>query len=268
MYLTPIFDKIQLHIWTTDHVVGSTNMWIVDFSFGGCISLKIHCEHYVHVVRSRLLFQEIEQASSELKRDSNLTIKKESLKLESSHDVMLTVESKLAKTGKDSIFRNTCISLSHDSVEAMLRRRNFFDSKLNKSGIGYKHNFEQQMIQSDLIIIDWTSELMWQQKGSSCSISYENTRKWVADLNQNGYAGFNDWRLPTLEEAMSLMESKQQKYNLYINSDFDMSQQSIWTCDYVAKTPEFWVVCFDIGHCFNENDINSHWIRLVRSISQ
>ena len=56
------------------------------------------------------------------------------------------------------------------------------------------------------VVMDYATNLVWQQGGSSEYMEYEQAVNWVEELNRSGYAGFNDWRLPTLEEAMSLME--------------------------------------------------------------
>ena len=57
---------------------------------------------------------------------------------------------------------------------------------------------------------------MWQQSGSSERMQFEDAKKWITELNLKGFAGFNDWRLPTLEEAMSLMEPEQKNGNNWI----------------------------------------------------
>ena len=51
------------------------------------------------------------------------------------------------------------------------------------------------------------------------------------ELNENGYAEFTDWRLPTLEEAVSLLEPSAKNGNQFIDPAFDKTQSSVWTCD-------------------------------------
>ena len=71
---------------------------------------------------------------------------------------------------------------------------------------------------------DGASRLMWQQAGSENHMDYYKAKKWIDDLNKKGYAGFSDWRLPTLEEAMSLM-APEKISSLYIYPIFDERQE-------------------------------------------
>ena len=49
-----------------------------------------------------------------------------------------------------------------------------------------------------------TSGLIWQLDGEQ-RLTYGEIEEYVANLNQSRFAGQGDWRLPTIEEAMSVM---------------------------------------------------------------
>ncbi len=84
------------------------------------------------------------------------------------------------------------------------------------------------------------------------------------DLNQEKYAGYSDWRLPTLAEAKSLLEPNKDKMsNLFINHIFDSKQKWIWTSD-LHSASRAWVVDFDDGSCGNVNFNDSNYVRAVR----
>jgi hypothetical protein len=78
-----------------------------------------------------------------------------------------------------------------------------------------------------------------------------------------GFAGYRDWRLPTLEEAMSLMEPERKE--LYINPVFDNRQRWIWTADLYSASVA-WFVSFYLGHCISlDIGIYDYHVRAVRS---
>ena len=93
------------------------------------------------------------------------------------------------------------------------------------------HDYEENIIDDDNIVIDHATGLMWHQSGSFKNISWKSAKRWVIKLNENGYAGFTDWRLPTLEEAVSLLEPSAKNGNQFIDPAFDKTQSSVWTCD-------------------------------------
>lgn len=152
-------------------------------------------------------------------------------------------------------------NLSYDSVMAMLKDKGLFDSDYNKGASGFSNKFELQ--QNGQVVFDHASGLMWQQSGSSEYMKYDKAKEYVAQLNREGFAGYRDWRLPTLEEAMSLMEPTKMNGDLYIDSVFDKNQRWIWTSDTYSASSA-WVVYFYYGLCsydyFNGND----YVRAVR----
>ena len=90
--------------------------------------------------------------------------------------------------------------------------------------------------------------------------------EYIQKINAETYGGYNDWRLPTLEEGMSLMEPGK-KNDLYISGQFDKSQIRIWTSDKPTAS-RAWYVIFINGYCFNvefEDSIINVYVRAVRS---
>ena len=165
------------------------------------------------------------------------------------------------------ILRSKPMKVSEKDVHDLIRKHNFFDRSKNLSSNGFPHEYKEMDINGDKVIFDKFSCLMWQQSGSEKDMSFENAKNWIKELNRNRFAGFNNWRLPTLEEAMSLMEPKL-KNGLYVNPIFDHVQQWIWTADqYIGAAGRHWVVVFDSGKCscdlFFARD---SCVRAVRSI--
>lgn len=154
-------------------------------------------------------------------------------------------------------------SLDSDDVQSMLKSIGFFDISRNETGIGIAHDYDQL---TDILLIDNTTGLMWQRGGSLNFMSYEDAESWIKKRKEEGYAGFNDWRLPTLEEAMSLMEREKNNSDLYINPVFDKDQKQIWTSDLMKGESAAWVVYFYHGICGTIDLDNSNYVRAVRSV--
>ncbi len=153
--------------------------------------------------------------------------------------------------------------LSPETVQTMLKNQGLFDSRKNSSGPGFSHRFEVR--NGGMVVYDHASGLMWQQSGSRDDMNYERTKNYISGLNHEQFAGYNDWRLPTLEEAMSLMEPTKKNGNLHIDPLFDPCQVRIWTSDF-RKGPMAWVVRFDSGYCdyaYTDNNIK-YSVRALR----
>jgi len=154
--------------------------------------------------------------------------------------------------------------LSTEQVTRMLNQHDFFDSIYNKKGKGIQHLY-LELGDESRVVFDLATGLMWQQGGSSEPMKFEEVQNWIADLNRKRYAGYNDWRLPTLEEAMSLMEPKKLNKDLYIDQVFGSQQRWIWTSDpYSGAAGAQWVVLFLGGACDYSSLPINYYVRAVR----
>ncbi len=83
--------------------------------------------------------------------------------------------------------------------------------------------------------------------------------------NKKNYSGFNDWRLPTLEEASSLLEPEKKNGN-FIDPIFDRNQWGTWTGD-KCRTGKAWIVTF-VNGTVGQSPVGSAatFVRPVRSL--
>jgi len=74
----------------------------------------------------------------------------------------------------------------------------------------FRHEYESKTLNGDRVVIDHATSLMWRWASSEV-LETPNRRPFLARLNGARYAGFADWRLPTIEELASLMEARSVK---------------------------------------------------------
>jgi len=164
-------------------------------------------------------------------------------------------------------FRSEPKKLSSDSVKAMLKHFDFYNapfSTIKWNGKGIANAFEFQ--NDGEIIFDRAANLMWQKSGSAKPMTHAETLRYVQDLNNERNAVYMNWRLPTLEEAMSLIE-REKHGNLHIDVKFDRIQQAIWTADRSHTSSSVWVANFANGSCYlTRIDSDNFYVRAVRSV--
>ena len=127
-----------------------------------------------------------------------------------------------------------------------------------------KHDYEAKSVKGDKIVIDHATGLMWHQSGAKNDMSWNKANQWVVDLNSREYAGYNDWRLPTVEEAASLLESETKNGILNIDPAFYSIQAWIWTGDRYGPD-KAWVVHFKRWHVAWHFNVIDTYVRPVRT---
>ncbi|MFQ5482045.1 MAG: DUF1566 domain-containing protein [Nitrospinaceae bacterium] len=124
-------------------------------------------------------------------------------------------------------------------------------------------------------IYDSVSSLTWLARDSwlilEKEVTWEEAGKWAASLNEQSFAGHNDWRVPTVQEALSLYDAEK------LNKDFkggDIHMDAMfppgcnnctWTSD--ERGREAQIVFFANGcpYWYSKDDQTlSHSVRLVR----
>ena len=158
--------------------------------------------------------------------------------------------------------RNKPDTLSIDVVKVLLAKHGFYDKRWNPNGKGIENRYESQIRDNAVILHDAATGLTWQKGGSSDPMTFEDAEEYVHRINTEKFAGFNDWRLPTVEEAMSLMES--QAYDrFHIDPEFERGINFIWTSDR-ATDGRIWMLYFYDGILSLERDRFNAWVRVVR----
>ena len=131
-----------------------------------------------------------------------------------------------------------------------------------------KHDYSLKAVSGDVVVVDNATGLMWHQSGSD-EMSWDEAKEWVEDLNsEEGYAGYQDWRLPTVDEAVSLLESSEKNGDLYIDPVFSKKQRWIWTGDKFEDedgSEAAWRVLFYSGRVHWYDLLNCN-VRPVRSV--
>lgn len=151
--------------------------------------------------------------------------------------------------------------IQEEEIGDLIRKWNFFDSEHNPSG-----RFANCLADSgdERTIIDLKTGLMWQRGGLDIN-SIRHTRKEIDAINRNGFAGFKDWRLPTLEEALSLMETAPNAKAVHLHPCFSKNQPFIFV-EARRRPGGYWFVDYKQGRAFwSSGTIPGGFGRLVRS---
>ncbi len=152
--------------------------------------------------------------------------------------------------------RKTPMTVSHGEVQSKF--------KLNDKWRPLEYIENDFQDNGNGTITDNATWLMWQKSGSDNSLTYEDAKVYIEELNRTKFAGYNDWRLPTVDELKSLMTPKKMNGDLYIYPIFDKIQSWCWTSDKNASDRGAWGIVF-IGGVVSWAD-GAVYIRAVRSI--
>lgn len=135
--------------------------------------------------------------------------------------------------------------LSEEEAVRLTRQFNFFDSEKNTQGA-----FPNFLVDNgdDLTVTDLVTGLMWQREGIDI-MSHRMLCKEIDQLNERRFAGFSDWRLPTMAEALSLLEPVKNERDQHIASCFSSQQPFIFVAA-IRNPGGYWFVDYKQGRSY------------------
>jgi TPR repeat protein len=143
------------------------------------------------------------------------------------------------------LLRREYRSLDEGEIAEMLTAKNMFDAKRNSGG-GGPHRYEVQNAAGLRLIFDRATNLVWTRQQNLVKMNLEKSIQWIESLNRVEYGGIRHWRLPTVEEAASLLKKNAGNGDGFLDAIFGEDVRVIWTGDSLVKS-ESWVVDFQNG---------------------
>lgn len=149
-----------------------------------------------------------------------------------------------------------------NQIGPLLRQWNFYDAELNPQG-AFVNAFADPG--DNLTVVDERTGLMWQRGGLDLGSSSSMKRN-IAQLNARGLAGYHDWRLPTLEESMSLMEAVPNSKGQHLHPCFSREQPFIFVAAR-RKPTGYWFVDYARGRVYwSSGTVPGGYGRLCRRV--
>ena len=137
------------------------------------------------------------------------------------------------------------VEMSEEDVVALVAQYNFVDQERNPHG-----DFKNALVDNGdgLTVTDKATGLMWQRGGIDI-MSTRSMRKEVAKLNALKFAGYTDWRLPTMAETLSLLEREKSTNDQYLHRCFSDEQPFVFV-EATRKPGGQWFVDFKQGRAY------------------
>ncbi|MDZ7641784.1 MAG: DUF1566 domain-containing protein [Desulfurivibrio sp.] len=141
--------------------------------------------------------------------------------------------------------RHQAAFFGEEEVAGIIAKHNFFDSQRHPDG-----DFQPHLVDNgdSLTVTELKSGVMWQRSG--CDITnHRQVAAYIRGLNEQRFAGYTDWRLPTMEEALALMVPRQNDKGLFLHPCFSREQPFIFLAD-ERKPGGYWFCDFKQGTVF------------------
>lgn len=129
----------------------------------------------------------------------------------------------------------------------------------------FKNKMEILTLNGESVVIDYATNLMWQQTGTAKQMHLLGFKSYVKELNREKFAGFSDWRLPTIDELASLLTPMGKNQGLYVHPMLDPRLTSCWSIDFYfdeRNRKKYWCADYKYGEISMKTEA---YVRAVRS---
>lgn len=168
-------------------------------------------------------------------------------------------------TGHDKCYNNS------GTMACPAEGEDFFgqDAQYAETGTCVPQSFTVQTISSQQVVVDNNTGLVWQQTIKDVTYAQSAAESYCNNLT---YAGYSDWRLPTPQELLTIVDNS--KHHPAINTTYfpdttiydpDIRRYFWSSSTYVNYTSNAWRVNFYYGDVDSNDKTNGrHYVRCVR----
>jgi hypothetical protein len=117
------------------------------------------------------------------------------------------------------------------------------------------------------VVVDRTTGLMWKRAIEEGEFTFDGAQQHAAAVNAGGgFAGHDDWRVPTIDELKSIVDPDRKDPAIHPEAFPGTRSRWFWTSTPYEPDPAYaWLVDFGNGITFAYNKTNTFQVRLVRS---
>jgi serine/threonine protein kinase len=114
---------------------------------------------------------------------------------------------------------------------------------------------------------DYATGLNWMQTEHKDPLTVQEVEGFIKTANAETPESSNPWRLPTVNELLSLMQPTKNKNGLYLDSAFKTPNAAYWSADTYSESLT-WYVDFSFQVVdYNFND-SRYYVRIVRDVEE
>lgn len=104
--------------------------------------------------------------------------------------------------------------------------------------------------------------LLWQQNGTAYPCTWQQAHDYIGACNAARLGGWDQWRLPTMEELLPLVRNPEQKHAQCLPSLFGERQRLLWSADRRSFTAA-WTLNAGLGFAGWHDMTCLAWVRAV-----
>jgi len=140
-------------------------------------------------------------------------------------------------------------------------RKVFGLDELGRPSRSRGHEFQ---VRPDGTVCDRTAGLVWQRSGSDYPLTWTEAGEYVDRLNRKRWADRTDWRLPTVDELLTLLLPPQIEEDYCLEPVFDREKKWLWSADRRSALAA-WSVSADLGYVDCQDFTCPSYVRPVSS---
>ena len=144
------------------------------------------------------------------------------------------------------------------TVTAQRAGRVFLLDSLNRPAV---HVVNRLVPREDHTVFDDATGLLWQRAGSAYPMTLDEARVYIGRLNETRFARRHDWRLPSVDELLSLINPLDET-DFCFEPVFDTEQKWLWSADRRSKRAA-WYVDVNLGFVAAHDDTGYFYAKAV-----